>query len=115
MKLAVLKETAEGEQRVAATPETVKKLIQAEMIQDGLACKYVEPEKKVMSRSNDECVVALCDQWLVNFRITIFGYFYVSYFIEFNHLLGNLVFFNFTKNVISRRQHMRYLSKRCAK
>ena len=26
MKIAVLKETAEGERRVAATPETVKKL-----------------------------------------------------------------------------------------
>jgi hypothetical protein len=28
-----------------------------------LTCKYVEPEKKVVSRSGDECVVALCDQW----------------------------------------------------
>lgn len=25
--------------------------------------KYMEPEKTVISRSNDECVVALCDQW----------------------------------------------------
>lgn len=25
----------------------------------------MEPEKQVMSRSSDECVVALCDQWLV--------------------------------------------------
>lgn len=25
----------------------------------------MEPEKQVMSRSADECVVALCDQWLV--------------------------------------------------
>lgn len=23
----------------------------------------MEPEKKVISRSGDECVVALCDQW----------------------------------------------------
>lgn len=27
----------------------------------------MEPEKQVMSRSSDECVVALCDQWLVSF------------------------------------------------
>jgi len=27
--------------------------------------KYMEPEKQVMSRSGDECVVALCDQWWV--------------------------------------------------
>ncbi len=26
---------------------------------------YMEPEKQVMSRSADECVVALCDQWWV--------------------------------------------------
>lgn len=26
----------------------------------------MEPEKQVMSRSSDECVVALCDQWLVS-------------------------------------------------
>ena len=24
---------------------------------------YMEPEKLVISRSADECVVALCDQW----------------------------------------------------
>lgn len=27
----------------------------------------MEPEKQVMSRSSDECVVALCDQWLVSY------------------------------------------------
>lgn len=43
--------------------EAVKKLIQTDLIRDGQALKYVEPEKKVMSRSGDECVVALCDQW----------------------------------------------------
>ncbi|KAL3068010.1 hypothetical protein niasHT_038000 [Heterodera trifolii] len=47
--------------------EVVKKLIQADMIRDGQACKYVEPEKKVISRSGDECVVALCDQWYLNY------------------------------------------------
>ncbi|KAK6031486.1 leucine--tRNA ligase, partial [Ostertagia ostertagi] len=45
----------------------VKKLIQADLIGEGLAKKYVEPEKKVISRSGDECVVALCDQWYLNY------------------------------------------------
>lgn len=27
------------------------------------AVKYMEPERLIVSRSNDECVVALCDQW----------------------------------------------------
>uniref|UniRef100_A0A914W357 leucine--tRNA ligase n=1 Tax=Plectus sambesii TaxID=2011161 RepID=A0A914W357_9BILA len=44
-----------------------KKIIQERMIAKGEACKYVEPEKKVISRSGDECVVALCDQWYLNY------------------------------------------------
>lgn len=43
--------------------EEVKKLIQAELIAAGEAAKYMEPEKLIVSRSGDECVVALCDQW----------------------------------------------------
>ena len=27
------------------------------------AVLYMEPERQVISRSADECVVALCDQW----------------------------------------------------
>ena len=27
---------------------------------------YMEPEKQIISRSGDECVVALCDQWYVS-------------------------------------------------
>ncbi|RCN27815.1 hypothetical protein ANCCAN_26447 [Ancylostoma caninum] len=46
----------------------VKKMIQTYPINEGLAKKYVEPEKKVISRSGDECVVALCDQWYVLFE-----------------------------------------------
>lgn len=41
----------------------IKKQIEIDLIEENLAYKYVEPEKKVMSRSGDECVVALCDQW----------------------------------------------------
>lgn len=32
-------------------------------LSQGEAMVYMEPEKQVMSRSADECVVALCDQW----------------------------------------------------
>lgn len=30
------------------------------------AVLYMEPERQVISRSADECVVALCDQWYVH-------------------------------------------------
>ncbi|CAJ0941487.1 unnamed protein product, partial [Mesorhabditis belari] len=51
-----------GEKTSVAKPK-----IQAELISSGQADKYVEPEKKVISRSGDECVVALCDQWYLNY------------------------------------------------
>ena len=41
----------------------VKPVIRQEMLDAGLAIVYSEPEKEVMSRSGDECVVALTDQW----------------------------------------------------
>lgn len=41
----------------------VKKKIHEELVASGEAVLFVEPEKKVISRSGDECVVALCDQW----------------------------------------------------
>lgn len=44
-----------------------KKLIQADLVDSKEAMKYVEPEKKIISRSGDECVVALCDQWYLNY------------------------------------------------
>lgn len=37
------------------------------MINEGLALPYFEPEGKVKSRSGDECVVALCDQWYLKY------------------------------------------------
>ncbi|XP_062940711.1 leucine--tRNA ligase, cytoplasmic [Cynocephalus volans] len=45
----------------------VKKTIQKKMIDTGDAFIYMEPEKQVMSRSSDECVVALCDQWYLDY------------------------------------------------
>ncbi|GMT20866.1 hypothetical protein PFISCL1PPCAC_12163 [Pristionchus fissidentatus] len=44
-----------------------KKFVQTDLIAEGLADKYNEPEKKIISRSGDECVVALCDQWYLNY------------------------------------------------
>ncbi|XP_041499633.1 leucine--tRNA ligase, cytoplasmic [Microtus oregoni] len=47
--------------------QNVKKTIQKNMIDAGDALIYMEPEKQVMSRSADECVVALCDQWYLDY------------------------------------------------
>jgi len=40
-----------------------KPIIKQEMIDAGEACLYFEPESRVVSRTNDECVVAATDQW----------------------------------------------------
>ena len=45
----------------------VKQKIRDIMIADGGAIVYSEPEKQVMSRSGDECVVALTDQWYLEY------------------------------------------------
>ena len=47
--------------------QDVKKAIQKELVDDGDAIVYMEPEKTVISRSGDECVVALCDQWYLDY------------------------------------------------
>ncbi|XP_007947303.1 leucine--tRNA ligase, cytoplasmic [Orycteropus afer afer] len=47
--------------------QDVKKTIQKKMIDSGDAFIYMEPERQVMSRSSDECVVALCDQWYLDY------------------------------------------------
>lgn len=44
-----------------------KAKVREDMIQAGQAGGYFEPERKVMSRSGDECVVALCDQWYIDY------------------------------------------------
>ena len=43
--------------------QDAKKPIQAHMLSTGEAVLYQEPERTVVSRSGDTCVVALCDQW----------------------------------------------------
>ncbi|KAH0629739.1 hypothetical protein JD844_012055 [Phrynosoma platyrhinos] len=47
--------------------QDVKKLIQRKMVDNDEAMIYMEPEKQVISRSADECVVALCDQWYLDY------------------------------------------------
>lgn len=44
-----------------------KPKIRDQMIEQGFGRSYSEPEKQVMSRSGDECVVALCDQWYLEY------------------------------------------------
>lgn len=39
--------------------------IRDELLAAGQAMLYSEPEKRVVSRSGDECVVALTDQWFL--------------------------------------------------
>lgn len=47
--------------------QDVKPIIRQELIAAGLAAPYFEPESKVIARSGDECVVALCDQWYLKY------------------------------------------------
>jgi leucyl-tRNA synthetase len=59
--------------------EKAKPLVRDQLIKSGEAFVYSEPEKKVISRSADECVVALCDQWYLDYgeeswRTTVEGH-----------------------------------------
>ncbi|GAA6057252.1 hypothetical protein JCM3770_003823 [Rhodotorula araucariae] len=47
--------------------EAVKPKIRDDLYAQNLAFAYSEPENLVMSRSGDECVVALCDQWYLDY------------------------------------------------
>jgi leucyl-tRNA synthetase len=47
--------------------QEAKPLLKDKLVADGRACLYSEPEKKVMSRSGEECVVALTDQWYLSY------------------------------------------------
>ncbi|XP_077984982.1 leucine--tRNA ligase, cytoplasmic-like [Glandiceps talaboti] len=47
--------------------QDVKKLVQKKMVDSNEAVIYMEPERQVVSRSADECVVALCDQWFLDY------------------------------------------------
>lgn len=47
--------------------QDAKNKVRDAMIKAGLAFAYAEPEGLVISRSADECVVALMDQWYLNY------------------------------------------------
>uniref|UniRef100_A0A8C4R6J2 leucine--tRNA ligase n=1 Tax=Eptatretus burgeri TaxID=7764 RepID=A0A8C4R6J2_EPTBU len=47
--------------------EDVKKDIRQKMVATGDAVLYWEPERNIVSRSGDDCVVALCDQWYLDY------------------------------------------------
>ncbi|KAA8545447.1 hypothetical protein F0562_020231 [Nyssa sinensis] len=47
--------------------QEAKPLIKTKLTETGQAIMYSEPEKRVMSRSGDECIVALTDQWYITY------------------------------------------------
>lgn len=47
--------------------QEAKPKVRDSMIEKGLAFPYAEPEGLVISRSSDECVVALMDQWYLDY------------------------------------------------
>jgi leucyl-tRNA synthetase len=44
-----------------------KNLVKADLIAEGLAVAYAEPDGLVISRSGDECVVTPLDQWYLKY------------------------------------------------
>ncbi|KAF2005061.1 leucyl-tRNA synthetase [Amniculicola lignicola CBS 123094] len=47
--------------------EQAKNLVRKKLMDSGDAFNYAEPDGKVMSRSGDDCVAALLDQWFMNY------------------------------------------------
>lgn len=47
--------------------QDVKKSLQSKLVKENTAKVYYEPEKTIISRSGDECVVALCNQWYLDY------------------------------------------------
>jgi leucyl-tRNA synthetase len=50
--------------------QDAKPKVRESMIAQGLAFAYAEPEGLVVSRSGDECIVALMDQWYLDYGET---------------------------------------------
>lgn len=48
--------------------QEAKNLVKNDLLASGEAAKYWEPEGKVVSRSGDECIVALMDQWYLAYN-----------------------------------------------
>jgi leucyl-tRNA synthetase len=47
--------------------EEAKPIVKAQLIAENMAVTYYEPEGEVVSRSGDQCIVALKFQWLMNY------------------------------------------------
>ena len=47
--------------------QDAKPKVRAKMIEQGIAFAYAEPEGFILSRSADECVIALMDQWYLDY------------------------------------------------
>lgn len=47
--------------------EDAKNLVRKQLIDEGFAFPYAEPDGKVISRSGDDCVAALLDQWFMKY------------------------------------------------
>ena len=67
--------------------QDAKPKVREAMIKASLAFPYAEPEGLVVSRSADECVVALMDQWYLDYgepswRTQTEGYVRLSYFLK---------------------------------
>ncbi|XP_078443905.1 ATP binding/leucine-tRNA ligases/aminoacyl-tRNA ligase [Wolffia australiana] len=70
-RLTYLKGFTEGTMLVgefAGKPvQEAKPLVRSCLLDSGAAVMYSEPERRVVSRSGDDCVVALTDQWYVTY------------------------------------------------
>ncbi|KAF2617521.1 hypothetical protein F2Q68_00040567, partial [Brassica cretica] len=53
--------------------QEIKPIIKTKLVESGEAILYRQPENPVMSRSGDECVVALTDQWTLRQAIEEFS------------------------------------------
>ena len=74
--------------------QDAKPKVREAMIKAGLAFPYAEPEGLVISRSADECVVALMDQWYLDYgepswRAQTEGYVRLSLFYVYKIQLKN--------------------------
>jgi leucyl-tRNA synthetase len=47
--------------------QDAKPLVKKFLIDNNQAKVYYEPENEVISRSGDQCVVSLCDQWFLTY------------------------------------------------
>jgi leucyl-tRNA synthetase len=47
--------------------QEAKPLVRKSMIEQNVAFAYAEPEGFILSRSGDECVIALMDQWYLDY------------------------------------------------